>query len=132
MQAAEIDSARRDLAQWSQPVVFDVITDGYVALVGNQHYSLRVLVAMHARAWRLMLLDEREKLRGARKELADLARLAGLSKQALDRIDTLVLEELLDVIMARFGRSADVVRSYSRLLLLTSASLAELRLVEAA
>lgn len=130
MEAAEIDQTRRDLANWSQPVIFDVVTEGYVALVGAGHYSFRVLVAMHARAWRLMLLDDRAKLLETRKELADLARLAGLSRQSLERIDNLVLEELLDVVNARFGRSAEVVRAYSRLLLRTATSLAEMRLAE--
>lgn len=117
MQAVDIEGARRDLAHWSQPVIADVISESYVAIMGPDHFSLRVLISMHARLWRLMLLDEREKLGGARKELTDLARLAGLARPVLDQIDQAVLEELLDVVTARFSRSADLVRGYSRLLL---------------
>ena len=129
MQATDIESARKDLLQWSPPIIADLMVESYSIQLHITHVSRRVLCSMHARLWRLMLQEDREKTNAARRELVDFARLAGLDKPALDAVDQAVLEELLDVVTARFARTPDLIRVYSRLLLRTSANLAEMRIV---
>ncbi len=131
MQSVDIENARRDLLQWSPPIIADTLSDAYLGCLGADHLSLRVFGSMHARLWRVMLQGERDKLNEVRRELTGHARLAGVAKARLDAIDQIVLNELLDVVTARFLRSPDLARAYSRLLLTASANLAEMRLVTA-
>jgi hypothetical protein len=124
----EIDDARRDMLEWSAPVVNDIITDSYLRFLGAEHASSRILCSIHARLWRTILQGDMTKLVAVRKDLTALSRLAGISRATFDSIDQAVLNELLDVITARYVRSPTLVRIYSRFLLTASANLAEMRL----
>ncbi len=129
MSSADIESARKDLLLWSPPIIADLMAGSYAASLGVRHPSARLFASMHTRMWRFVLQDNRSKLAEARKELTDMALLAGLDRPRLEAIDQAVLEELLDVIAARFTRSPEHVRTYSRVLLKTAADLTEMRLL---
>lgn len=126
---ADSDLARKDMLLWSQPIITDLAQEAYAGLLGARHHSLRVLAAMHARWWRVILGDETEKVAATRVDLTNLARLCGLGREAVDTLDDAILNDLVDVVTSRFSRSPQNVRLYVGLLLRASASLVEQRLV---
>jgi hypothetical protein len=132
MRSHEFIVARRELADWSQPIVVDFLYDLYASRLGAGHHSLRVLSLSQGRMWRFVLLGENEKMAAARKEVVGLARLAGLKKIVVDEVDQAVLLELMDVIVCRFLRTPALARSYSRIVLSAATSLATAGLVAAA
>ena len=126
MRSNEADEARRGLAEWSQPIVFDCLYDLYAARLGDRRTALRALALAHCRVWRFLLLDDAGKLGDARRDLLGVMRLAGLRAAALAEIDQAVLSELTDVVMARFQRQPDQARAYTRVALAVAARLATL------
>ncbi len=117
MQAEELAFARRDLAEWSQPIIVDFLRDIYSGRLGHDHLSLRVLCLSHGRAWRLMLQGDLEKLASARREVTGIARMAGLKTGDIVDIDAAMLDELLDVVVTRFQRAPGRATIYGKVLL---------------
>lgn len=110
-------SARRELAEWSQPVVVDFLRDLYGRRVGHDHPNLRALCVSHGRAWRYMLQGDVERLAAARRDTTGVARLAGLKTADIVEIDAAMLDELMDVIVSRFQRAPAQAAVYGRILL---------------
>ena len=129
MRLSDLSAARRDLAEWSEPLIADRVSEIYTACFGGDQQRVRPMTLQHCRLWRNLLLQEGNRAQNARRELVRLGRLAGLESQTLDRIDEAVLDELADVVVARFHRSPATTRDYSRSLIRAATSLAEARLV---
>ena len=123
MRLGEAES-RRELADWSHPVVVDFLHDIHAARLGADHASVRLLAMVHGRMWRFLLLDDAEKTATARRETIAIARLAGLRPAEIDKIDRATLAELMDVIVARFMRSPRLASSYGQIVLDAASSLA--------
>ncbi len=124
MFADDLATARRDLADWSQPVIVDYLQELYARLLGPSHQSLRVLGISHGRTWRILILGDLEKLAPARREIVGISRLAGLKTQHVEQIDQAMLAELMDIIVARFHRSPAQASLYGRILLSAASRLA--------
>ena len=124
MRSQELVDARRDLADWSQPIVVDYMHELYSRELGAGNQSLRVLALSHGRLWRFLILQDAERLPLARKEIVGIARLAGLKSSVVDTIDQAMLSELMDVVVARFMRTPALARNYGQILLGASARLA--------
>ncbi len=129
MASADVENIRRDLLQWSAPVIADLLTDAYRAKLGTRQLSTQVLTSVHARLWRVLLQGDREAVEAARKELLSLVTISKLPRDVTDEIDEAVLEELLEIVTLRFTRSAGSTRDYTRLLINASANIARMRLL---
>jgi hypothetical protein len=119
----EASDVRQDLAEWSEPIIADYLHDAYAERIGADHRSLRTLVSAHCRFWRALLIGNMTKMTINRRELAVLARLAHVPVTLVDAVDVGVLDELMNVIMARFMRSPGLARDYSHVLLRIAAHL---------
>src|SRR6185437_4101653 len=97
------------------------------AWLGDNSRRARSMTLQHCRLWRDLLLQETGHAQSARRELIRLARLIGLDPDTLDRIDEIVLNELIDVVAARFHRSPAAARDYSKSLVHVASSLTEAR-----
>jgi hypothetical protein len=128
MRPPDLSAARRDLAEWSAPLIADRVSEFYMVCFDGDWQRVRPMTLQHCRLWRNLLLQEGNGAQNARRELVRLGRLAGLESQTLDRIDEVVLDELADVVVARFHRSPATTREYSRSLIRAASSLAEARL----
>ncbi len=126
MRSGELTGTRLELAEWGHPVVVDFLRELYAGRLGSTHPSLRALSLSHARFWRFLIVDDAERLAGARREVMSIARLAGLRQGALDEIDQEMLAELMDVVVARFLRTPAMARAYSQIVLGAAARLAAL------
>ncbi len=124
-------AGRQHLADWSHPIVVDRLRDLYAAKLGEQHNALRVLALSHGRYWRFLILADEDKLPGARKDVVGIARLAGLRANVVDDIDRALLDELMDVIVARFLRTPDVARANSKIILAAASRIAAFALAAA-
>ena len=128
MQPADLSAVRRDLAEWSEPLIADCIGDYYSARFRGDERRVRPLVQLHCRLWREVLLQDGSQARGTRRELVRLGRLAGIDPPTLNKIDELVVDELTDVIAARFHRSPSTTRDYAKSLIRVAESLIEVRI----
>jgi hypothetical protein len=131
MRSLELESARRDLMEWSHPVIADHLAELYAYHLGLNHPSLRVYVVQHTRVWAFILADQIDQAHQARGELLKLLKISHLSAALLDAINAEMLDELMSVVMARFHRSPRMAREYSIILLRAAASLADQRYVAA-
>jgi hypothetical protein len=128
MHPPDLSAVRRDLAEWSEPLIADCVSAFYTACFGGDQRRARPMTLQHCRLWRNLLLQDGLHAHNARRELVRLCQLTGLDVRILDRIDELVLDELIDVIAARFHRSPATARDYSRSLISAASSLTEARM----
>lgn len=129
MRSSNASDVRDDLAAWSEPIIADYLHDAYADRIGRQHTSIRPLMLSHTRFWRALLRGEDMKLAPLRRELTALARLAGVQTGILDAIDVGVLDELMNVTLARFLRDSHTARDYSHVMLRTAAHLSRAHMV---
>lgn len=121
---------RHEMAVWAEPVIADRIADVYAGC--NLSASLGNLLAIqHRRLWRALLLGQRAAAERIWIDLErDLAR-AGLDREITDEVDAAVLDELMDIVFARYHASRDKVRGFSRVLLAAAAQTVAVRPLQA-
>lgn len=132
MRLDDTDDVRQDILDWSEPLVCDRLCEAYDACFGGNAELRQPMARQHGRVWRLILSREKRRAADARRDLLKLARICRLGVEAIDAIDRLVLEELVDVVAQRFQGSPASTRLYGRLLIEASATLTEARLTAAA
>ena len=131
MRFDDTDDIRRDIMDWSEPVASDRIAEAYDACFGGRADFCKPLSRQHTRLWRLIIVGDKRRAADARRDLLRLARACHLGPEAIDSIDRLVLDELVDVIANRFQGSPASTRLYGRMLIEASATLTETRLAAA-
>ena len=132
MRFDDTDDIRRDILDWSEPIACDRIAEAYEACFGGREDFCKPLSRQHTRLWRLIILCDKRRAAEARRDLLRLARVCHLGPEAIDAIDRLVLDELVDVMAARFQGSPATTRVYGKMLIEASATLTETRLQAAA
>ncbi|HMN70711.1 MAG TPA: hypothetical protein PKA55_02455 [Rhodoblastus sp.] len=78
---------------------------------------------LHWRAWRCALSNLQHGAAASRRDLAVLARSAGLPAETIEGGDEAVIDEIAEVIVARFRRSPALAKDYTKALVLTAAGL---------
>ena len=121
MRLDDTNDMRRDILDWSDPVVGDCLFEAYDACFGGNMDWSRPMSRQHARVWRLIISGDKKRAAEARRDLLGLARTCRMGAEALDAIDRLVLDELVDVMAARFRTSSSDTRLCGRLLIEASA-----------
>jgi hypothetical protein len=99
------------LLQWSEPLIFDRLFDGYRAIVGD-FVLARALARRHGRVWRALIrgdLSEFELQRGALVASLDDC---GVHLDCLADVDADIMSELLEVVMARYRHSRRTAKIY--------------------
>lgn len=128
----DTNDMRREILDWSDPVVVDCLFEAYDSCFGGNMDWSRPMSRQHARVWRHIIGGDKRRAAEARRDLLRLALACRMGAEALDAIDRLVLDELVDVMAARCRGSSSDTRSYSRLLIEASATLVETRMASAA
>ncbi len=117
-----------DLATWAIPVVADRISEFYAGLdwqgVTVEPVQLK---RRHIRMWSCLLEGMDAEARVCRRDLRLLTLKSPKAAAIFDHIDRAVVDELLDMIIGRFGRSRDAAHGYGMTLMAAAASLAEAR-----
>jgi hypothetical protein len=129
MRPPDLSVARRDLAEWGEPLIAERLSEFYAACFDGDQQWAHSMTLQHCRLWRNLFLQESIRAQNARRELLRLGGLVGLDSQMFDQIDRALLDELADAVATRFHRSPATARDYSRSLMRAASSLAEARLV---
>jgi hypothetical protein len=120
----QLTDVRQDFAEWSEPIIADYLHDAYAARMGAESKILRTLVTSHGRFWRALLAGPETSVMSYRREAVALARLAGQPATLVDTIDVGVLDELMNVTLARVLRSPGTARDYGHYMLRLASHLA--------
>jgi hypothetical protein len=131
VRSEELSDVRQEFAEWSEPIIADYLYEAYAERMGAQTGTVRTLVTSHCRFWRALLTGNEAKFATYRRELASLARLAGMPVTLIDAIDVGMLDELMNVCISRFLRSPSAARDYSHFMLRTAAHLSRAHIVPA-
>ncbi|MFV0279983.1 MAG: hypothetical protein ACK5JM_04375 [Rhodoblastus sp.] len=83
----------------------------------------KALTDLHWRVWRCALSNLPHGAAASRRDLAVLVRNAGLSSDIIKEGDEAVIDEIAEVIIARFRRSPALAKDYTKALVLTAAGL---------
>jgi len=127
MRLDDTNDMRLDILDWSDPVVGDCLFEAYDSCFGGNMDLSRPMTRQHARVWRLIISGDKRRAAEARRDLLRMARTCRMGSEAVDAIDRLVLDELVDVMAARFRASPNDTRHCGRVLIEASATLVETR-----
>ena len=102
---------------WSYPIVTDIVMDQYQGELGRAHALLKPLTRSHCRLWQCLICDDMTAAVHAHRAILQHFKSVGLHFDTARKVNDLVLDELLDVVSARFHRSPGQVRECSQVLL---------------
>ena len=123
---AAVPDLRRELLNLAEPVIADLIHDGYRSMNGDAEI-LRGWIGQHRRLWRAILLQHHDLMSTLAQDLRDALGAAGLPSTLADTIDQGVLDELVDITVRCFRSSNDKTRRCSRILLEAAAFVGAVR-----
>jgi hypothetical protein len=119
--------ASKDLAEWTAPVVIDVISGAYGARLAERPQDARAISLAHFRIWRHLLAGECDLAMAQREGLRALAQDVGLEADVLLEADREVLLEVIQCVLTRFQRSPQIACGYTLALVDAASSLAQER-----
>lgn len=125
--SASSDSRKSDLAEWTSPVVIDVISGAYGRHLTQRPEFARPLSQAHFKIWRHLLSGRIEEAMESRERLNEIALEAGIDDEAVLEADREVLLEVLQCVLTRFQRSPNVACDYTMTLMDAASSLAAAR-----
>ena len=105
MLLADLSEGLSGLKQWSEPVIFDRLIAAYYKLIEDRELA-RGLTRLHARVWRALIAGDMEGFEDLRETLVGALEPCNLTLDHLAEVDGEIMIELLDVVMARYNRSA--------------------------
>ena len=120
-------SATSDLAEWTAPVVIDVISGAYGRYLTERPELARPLSQAHFKIWRHLLSGRVEEAMESRERLNEIALAAGVEDDAVLEADREVLIEVLHCVLTRYQRSPNVACGYTMTLVDAASSLAAAR-----
>ena len=120
-------SATSDLAEWTAPVVIDVISGAYGRHLTQRPELARPLSQAHFKIWRHLLSGRVEEAMESRERLNEIALEAGVDDEAVLEADREVLLEVLHCVLTRYQRSPNVACGYAMTLVDAASSLAAAR-----
>lgn len=116
---------------WAEPMVRDRL--GYFWSERSQNAdAARAIADQHWRVWRCALSGLPHGASANRRDLTTLVRGASLPASAIEQGDEDVIDEIAEVIVARFRRSPHRAKDYTKALIMTAAGLVVARQSEAA
>ena len=121
------DHAKSDLAEWTSPVVIDVISAAYGRYLTERPELARPLSQAHFKIWRHLLSGRVEEAMESRERLNEIALEAGVDDEIVLEADREVLLEVLHCVLTRFQRSPNVACGYTMTLVDAASSLAVAR-----
>ena len=121
------DRSKSDLAEWTSPVVIDVISAAYGRHLTQRPDFARPLSQAHFKIWRHLLSGRIEDAMESRARLNEIAAEAGVDEEAMLEADREVLLEVLQCVLTRFQRSPNVACGYTMTLVDAASSLAAAR-----
>ena len=120
-------SATSDLAEWTSPVVIDVISGAYGRHLTQRPELARPMSQAQFKIGRHLLSGRVEEAMESREHLNEIAIAAGIDDEAVLEADREVLLEVLHCVLTRYQRSPNVACGYAMTLVDAASSLAAAR-----
>ena len=119
-----LDHARlaADILLWAEPLVRDRLST-FWSSAARESGAGKAFADLHWRAWRCALSNLQHGAAASRRDLAVMTRGANLSAGVIEEADEIVIDEIAEVIIARFRRSPGLAKDYTKALVLTAAGL---------
>lgn len=119
-----LDHARlaAEILLWAEPLARDRLSACWNALASESGAG-KALADLHWRAWRCALSNLQHGAAASRRDLAVMTRGAGIPADAIEQADEAVIDEIAEVIVARFRRSPALAKDYTKALVMTAAGL---------
>ena len=111
-----------EILVWAEPMVRDRIGIFWADVVSSPD-AARAIAEQHWRVWRCALSGLAHGAAANRKELMSLVRAASMTPGTLAMGDEAVIDEIAEVIVARFRRSPHLAKDYTKALIMTAAGL---------
>jgi hypothetical protein len=111
-----------EILAWAEPMVRDRISFFWSEATRSPD-AARAIAEQHWRVWRCALSGLPHGAAANRKELMILVRGAALTIATLEQGDEAVIDEIAEVIVARFRRSPHLAKDYTKALIMTAAGL---------
>jgi len=127
MRVSTLQTEKREISRWSEPLVADDVYHAYEACFGGKTDFSEFLGRQHCRMWRSLLEGEAQHARLARRELVRFAGNAGLGEDLLNAIDMKIFNNLLEIILRRGFGSRDSARVDGMTLVHAASTLGEIR-----
>lgn len=100
-----------DLLEWSEPVIFDCLSEVYRTRVTEKDL-IGQLARRHGRAWRALIAGDMSGFKSMRRELAAVLVALGVDLRCIVEADARAFHELSDIVTVRFQRRDRLVRGY--------------------
>ncbi len=117
------NSGLAGLLEWAGPVIYDRLCFAYEARLTDR-FAAMSLARTHARVWRALLSSEMATFESLRMELAFQLVQHGLTLDHLAEADYETMNELLEIVIARFRGSPKISRNYHLALMQLAAHIA--------
>lgn len=111
-----------EILAWAEPMVRDRLSFFWSQATRNPD-AARAIADQHWRVWRCALSGLPHGASANRRELTTLVRGASLTTATLEQGDEAVIDEIAEVIVARFRRSPHLAKDYTKALIMTAAGL---------
>ena len=111
-----------DILLWAEPLARDRLT-AFWSAAARESGAGKSLADLHWRVWRCALSNLQHGASASRRDLGVLVRGAGLQVEIIGDGDEVVIDEIAEVIIARFRRSPILAKDYTKALVLTAAGL---------
>ncbi len=111
-----------EILVWAEPLVRDRLV-AFWAGETRESDATRTLAELHWRMWRCALSNLPHGAAASRRELLQLADKVGVAAGAVAEGDEAVIDEIAEVIVARFRRSPGVAKDYTKALIMAAAGL---------
>ncbi len=106
---------RHEFIEWAEPIIADRVFDFYS--VATEEREADAMAVRHCQLWRSVILAQSASVAVSRKDLRRLGTALGLPLAFMDAVDQEVMEELLDVVLTRYGASRSKSKRFSLILM---------------
>jgi hypothetical protein len=99
------------LREWSEPVIHDRLMEAYRHKLGDDRAAV-TLARQHAGVWRALIGNNLAQFESMRSDLTKSMAAHGLNLDDLSDADAGIMLELLEIVLARYKRSARTAKGY--------------------
>ena len=117
---------RREMIAWAEPVIADRVVDCYQRGAPGCDTAGGIMLR-HRELWRSILLGQSSTVPVSRRELQRLGSTAGMPSGFFESVDQQIMEELFDIVLARYHASRASARRFGLILMAASAHLGAAR-----
>lgn len=111
---------------WAEPVIADCASEWYGRILPNR-FALSIMARKQCSLWRAVIHDQAASVPLVSEELRRTAASFGLDQAALDDVNAVILEELVDIVLCRFRASKNATKTFSLVLMSATSCLGPMR-----